>query len=461
MRAERDRGGHARRLAISAGRTNSRGLARAAPARGLASSLLLPPGMKEQGNTMSKMIRPSAPMTILIALTGAHAGCSLGGGSPTPSVSRRSGVTDNAITMNALTTNALTTHPDRLRELVESPLVDDSFKPGSSLGDALWDPSAQQVMEYLVSCALEPGQQLTWLPPSGQGPPIAPFTWEGSLGLCPQWREQGAAGDTACQELVSACLLARNSAFGTPVALSVRGFDTSGAYFGAGSVPVNGTPTPEHEVYRWREGAFYGNLFDPDALDPRLQVRVAHDPATGAVQVSYWHGSDASLTAQPVFDMNLSDYATVGRDVLIELRNQAHDRFMSEQWQGGQVVTYGKAFACWSPEWTQADAYFRRRLCAGPVGADRCLAKAVGACREVGALPGEQTFLCTVEHTPEAGYWDFDNCVENAGAAATWFYPITVFLREACDVVKEQDSCYRTDQQGPVYLTENRRIEQP
>ncbi len=87
---------------------------------------------------MSKLIRPFIPMTILTALAGLHAsGCSGPGESP-----RRSGVTDNAITMNALTTNALTTHPDRLRELLESPLVDDSFKPGTSLGDALWDPSA-------------------------------------------------------------------------------------------------------------------------------------------------------------------------------------------------------------------------------------------------------------------------------------------------------------------------------
>jgi hypothetical protein len=461
MRPERDRGDHGRLLAILAGRTNSRGWRVQRRRAGWHRACSFRRARRSE-DTMNTMIHPSTPVTVLIALAGLQAaGCSLGDSSP-PAVARRSGVTDNAITMNALTTNALTTHPDRLRELVESPLVDDSYKPGTSLGEALWDLSAQQVMEYLVSCALEPGQRLTW-PPSGQGPPFAPLTWEGELGLCPQWREHGVAADTACQELVSACLLARNSAFGTPVSISVRGFDTGGAYFGAGSVPVNGVMTPEHEVYHWREGAFYGNLFDPAALDPRLQVRVAHDAASGSVQVSYWHGSEASLTGQPVFDMNLTDYATVGRAVLIELRNQAHDRFMAEQWQGGPAVAYGKAFACWSPEWTQADAYFRRRLCAGPDGADRCLAKAVGACREAGGAPGEQTFLCMVEHTPDAGYWDFDDCVENAGASpSSWSYPITVFLREPCDVVIDQGSCYRTDQQGTgVYLTENRRNEQP
>jgi hypothetical protein len=459
MRVERDHGGHGRLPSISVGRTNSRGSARgsAGPRAGI--ELALEAGVKERGNTMSTMIRPSTPMTILTALASLHAsGCSAPGESP-----RRSGVTDNAITMNALTTNALTTHPDRLRELIESPLVDGSFKPGTSLGDTLWDPSAQQVMEYLVSCALEPGQRLSWPPASGPGSPIASITWEGELGLCPQWRhaEGGVAGDTGCQELVSACLLARNNAFGTPVPISVRGFDTGGEYFGAGSVPGNGAMSPEHEVYHWREGAFFGNLFDPAALDPRLLVDVVHDPASGGVQVSYWHGSPASLTEQSVFEMNLSDYATVGRDVLIQLRNEAHDRFMSEQWQGGQVVTFGKAFACWSSEWTQVDAYFRRRLCAGRDGAERCLARAVGACREGGAAPAAPTFLCTVEHTPETGYWDFDNCVENAGATS-WSYPITVFLREACDAVKDQDSCYRTDQpETSVHLAEHRRIEQP
>jgi hypothetical protein len=466
MRAERDHGDHGRPLA-NPGQVNGFAWfdARGRRIRGLASSLLLEAGMNQRGNTMSKQIAPSIPVTLLAALASLQAsGCPLSSTTPPdPEISGRSGVANNAITMNALTTNALTTHPERLRELIESPLVDDSFKPGSSLGDALWDPSAQQVMEYLVSCALEPGQRLSWPPPSSPGPPLAPMTWEGSLGLCPRWGQAagGVAGDAACQELVSACLLARNNAFGMPVQISLRGFDTSDEYFGAGNVLENDVLTPEHEVYHWREGAFYGNIFDPAALDPRLLVGVVHDAASGAVTVSYWHGNATNLTEQSVFQMNVSDYATVGREVLIQMRNEAHDRFMREQWQGGQIVTYGKAFACWSPEWTEVDAYFRRRLCAGSPGAEHCLARAVGACREGGMAPADPAFLCTVEHAPDMGYWDFDDCVENA-TSSSWSYPITVFLREACDVVREQESCYRTDQQGTgVYLAEHRRFEQP
>lgn len=377
-------------------------------------------------------------MTILTALAVHAAGCSKTTPlpTPTPGVPGRSGVTHNAITVNALTTNALTTNASNLQALVHSKLADGTFETGP-LSEALWDPSAQQVMKYLVSCALGPDQSVTWSPMSSVGVPPAETTWQGALALCPQWHEAGIAGDAACQELVSACLLARNNADGVEVQISLRGRDTDEQYFGSGEVVVGGAVYPEHELYRWREGAFYGNILEPGGLDRTLEVRVARAPEQ--VEVSYWRPSD-SLRLGTVFQMSTEAYTRSSAAERVALRAQGHEAFMNS-WQGGKTMAHHNAFACWSPEWSEAVAYFHARTCAGPAGKERCLAEPVGACRSSAVVPGAPELLCSAVHTPPDGHGDFDDC---AGAASSWRYPITVFLQESCAVVAS--ACQRLDQ---------------
>jgi hypothetical protein len=252
-----------------------------------------------------RTIRTSLSIAFLTALAGLHApGCSTPTPPPPPppdpDVSGRSGVTHNAITMNALTTNALTTNAANLQALIAGKLADASFETGN-LSEALWDPSAQQVMAYLVSCALSPSQSVTWRPAWSVGPPPPPTTWTGSLALCPQWHDDGVAADSDCQELVSACLLARNNAAGVEVAISLRGRDAAESYFGSSDVLVGDVVQPEHELYRWREGAFYGNILDPAGVDQTLEVRVDHDLAAGQVEVAYWRGADDTTTNKNKF----------------------------------------------------------------------------------------------------------------------------------------------------------------
>ncbi len=352
------------------------------------------------------------------------------------------GVTSNAITMNALTTNALTTNADRLAELLRSTLESGSFGPGTSLGEALWDPNAQQLMEYLVSCALPPGQKVTWQPPP-TNPPVAPVTWQGALNLCPQWHDGGVASDASCQELVSSCLLARNNAFGVAVPISIRGFDTNGGYFGGGTL---GNGRPEYEEFPWREGSFYGNMFLPGSLHRELQVEAMLDGSR--VKVVY-HVANSS-PQPPVFDMSVSDYADKSDAMRRDAREAGHRSF---GWQPSAepVVVYENAFACWSPEWNAGDAYLHQRVCAGPIGAQRCVATAVGACTESGVLPQAPGLLCQSLHEPSVGYFDFDDCAGTAGAAkAPWPFPITVFLRNPCAIIENSRLCARkdADQQG-------------
>lgn len=356
------------------------------------------------------------------------------------------GVTSNAITMNALTTNALTTNADRIAELLRSTLESDSFGPGTSLGEALWDPNAQQLMAYLVSCALPPGQEVTWQPPP-TSPPVAPVTWQGALNLCPQWRDGGVAGDASCQELVSSCLLARNNAFGVEVPISIRGFDTRGGYFGGGTLEDG---RPEYEAFPWREGSFYGNMFLPGSLHRELQVEAMHDGSR--VKVVYHLASDPS-PKPPVLDMSVREYAETSLDTRRAVREDGHQRFMRESWQPGNepVVAYANAFACWSPEWNAGDAYLHQRVCAGPIGAERCVAWAVGACAQSDVQPQAPGKLCQSLHEPSVGYFDFDDCAGTSAAAKTpWPFPITVFLRDRCAIVENPRLCARrdADQQG-------------
>jgi hypothetical protein len=351
------------------------------------------------------------------------------------------GVTSNAITMNALTTNALTTNADRMSELLRSELESDSFGPGTSLGEALWDPNAQQLMAYLVSCALPPGEEVTWQPPP-TNPPVAPVTWRGALGLCPQWRDRGVAGDASCQELVSSCLLARNNAFGVEVPISIRGFDTGGGYFGAGTLDDG---RPEYEAYPWREGSFYGNMFLPGSIHEGLRVEARR--AGSRVKVVYHL---AAAPPMPVFDMSVSDYAANSDAERRALREAGHRGF---GWPATDqpVVVYENAFACWSPEWSAGDAYLHQRVCAGPIGAQRCVAWAVGACTESDVHPQAPGLLCQKVHEPNVGYFDFDDCAGTAAAAKTpWPFPITVFLRDRCAIVEDPRLCARRDanQQG-------------
>lgn len=349
------------------------------------------------------------------------------------------GVTSNAITMNALTTNALTTNADRMSDLLRSALASDSFAPGTALGQALWDPNAQQLMAYLVSCALPAGQSVTW-EPLATSPPVA-ATWNGALGLCPQWRKGGVESDAACQELVSSCLLSRNNAFGVEVPISVRGFDTAGRYFGAGTLQDG---RPEFEAFPWREGSFYGNMFLPGSLDRELRVEAMLDGG-GHVKVVYHQARDSS--SRPILDVSVQEYAQAGAAARLQQRELGHQDFMRDHWRpSGPVVAYGNAFVCWSPEWNEGDAYLHRRVCAGPIGAERCVATAVGACTTSGVPPQAPGLLCQSVHQPNVGFFDFDDCAGTAAAAKVpWPFPITVFLRDRCAIVEDPRLCARSD----------------
>jgi hypothetical protein len=120
------------------------------------------------------------------------------------------GLAYNAISTNPIANAQVGTHALRA---VFGPAGD------SYLREQLRDVDAQRFMEYLVGCALDEGQSVTWVDPLTE----TVRQWEGDIGLCSEWAD--AAPSEACRRRVSACIVARSNALGKRVELSMRGED--------------------------------------------------------------------------------------------------------------------------------------------------------------------------------------------------------------------------------------------
>lgn len=107
--------------------------------------------------------------------------------------------------------------------------------------------AGQELLRYLVECALPAGRSIT------KGDPVhgGTITFDGFVGLAPAW-ETGAC-DEDCQEWVSACLLARTNALGQSVSIEL-----------VASHPAIGSRRTKPLTYLLEEAGFHGNLF----LDP-------------------------------------------------------------------------------------------------------------------------------------------------------------------------------------------------
>ncbi|WP_437989201.1 hypothetical protein [Sorangium sp. So ce145] len=153
-------------------------------------------------------------------------------------------------------------------------------------------------------------------------------------------------------------------------------------------------PAAEADVFGWREGAFYGNLWGNEPLHPRLRVGMNEVDEKGKFHPAPIAGEDS-----------------------------------------GQAI-YQHAFACTGEYWTDHAAYVGERLCAGAEGDVDCVATSVGACDE-SLLVAECPALhqCSVDDGGLVeGDRDFQQC---KGDGRTWRHPITVFLNHPSDVVRD------------------------
>ncbi|WP_437751424.1 hypothetical protein [Sorangium sp. So ce1389] len=130
------------------------------------------------------------------------------------------GVYANGLSAEALTRNALITNVRANPVMVNVPLATESYADiggEPELRFQLRHEPTREVMRYLVSCALEEGQSVSYTDTStGEE-----YRFPGEIGLCPQWAT-GAVGPK-CRQLNTACLLSRVNAMGRNVTLSMRG----------------------------------------------------------------------------------------------------------------------------------------------------------------------------------------------------------------------------------------------
>jgi hypothetical protein len=138
------------------------------------------------------------------------------------------------------------------------------------------DPNAVEFVKYAYSCAMPPGKHMT-LTINGEA-----VTFDGSLGLAPEWGEDNGSCNVECQRWVSACLLARTNAYGAHVEISLRAprslFQANGdidalertKYL---QIAEDADPTKdEATLFPLREGAYFGNIFESATASDGTQI---------------------------------------------------------------------------------------------------------------------------------------------------------------------------------------------
>jgi len=165
--------------------------------------------------------RPPPVTLVLLALACSGCGTALHDedGALSPSTQQSEIRIANSLTTQALVLNAISANIDSNQKLSQRSLQSlfDPVEGDMDTRRRLRDPNAQQFMSYLVGCALNEGDDITWFDPLTS----SVRTWSGQAGLCPDWAHSVPTPD--CLERVSSCLLARNNALGRRVELSMRG----------------------------------------------------------------------------------------------------------------------------------------------------------------------------------------------------------------------------------------------
>lgn len=116
-----------------------------------------------------------------------------------------------------------------------------SFNGLSSINGLMTNDPGRQTIKYLVRCALPAGDSLSKADQTGKV-----HVFPGQIGLAPQWKT--GACDTACQEAVSACVMAHVNATGRSVGLWL-------------DAPMPAIGWGRHNSYPMQESAFFGNIF--------------------------------------------------------------------------------------------------------------------------------------------------------------------------------------------------------
>jgi hypothetical protein len=141
------------------------------------------------------------------------------------------GLSGNGLSGNGLSGNGLSGNG-----LLMNPLKTGILTTGTMMNTT----DGRATMGYIVRCALASTKTIT---AKDSGGVSYPFT--GAIGVAPEW-ETGTCG-TACQERMSACLLAHVNTSGVHIPIWLDGEDAIG--------------WGQNTSYPYQEGSFFGNVF--------------------------------------------------------------------------------------------------------------------------------------------------------------------------------------------------------
>ncbi len=147
-------------------------------------------------------------------------GCIAAYGSGCGSAPPNEDIPMNGLSTRALAANLLSASWENSEIFVNRPLSVDAFSSIPALSAALGHQDTRTFLRYTLRCALAPSQSFHM---SG----VTPFgvSWtideKGVAGVCPEWAFSSA--DVACQQRVSACLLAENNPMNKHIPISLRG----------------------------------------------------------------------------------------------------------------------------------------------------------------------------------------------------------------------------------------------
>lgn len=417
-----------------------------------------------------------------------------------------------ALVLNAISTNATA------NALVASQALERSFgaRGDAYLAEQLFDADARHFMDYLVGCALNEGESITWK----ESVTGTSGKWEGKIGLCPEWRTEAPSEE--CLRRVSACIVARNNAFGVRVELSLRGEDARAPEkfdLEVKTRPVEYEPGTSLRVASFAECATARTSsqrdcgWTADALgqcEPGEAVRLgagntAPDQCAGGTVLGTSAGarmvlrvcegiagcddssnrklasSDGACGQQApavTFTCPASGYfnvmtapwdsTTTGQaEVQVEEETPAATGYrISEQQSflyregaffgtlfdpealGANVFVrngsvegkasvvagsvYKRMFSCYDSSWSRGEAYSTHRVCALPDSGENCAASVVGPCSDP-ETPDASVCALDDGYQVRQGDGDFEQCTDSH-ERTLWNEPVTVYLNGPCDL---------------------------
>ena len=151
---------------------------------------------------------------------------------------------ENGLAMNGLAMNGLAMNGLAMNGLATNGLASSSFNSWFQQNPEL----SNQVMKYLVRCAVAAGQTRTYTDSAG-----TTYTWYGNLGLAPTW-SGGSPATVAEQQVITGCLGSLVNKYVRSVNVSVLGADSAGQ-------PISYT-SAELADFSQREACFFGNVFN-------------------------------------------------------------------------------------------------------------------------------------------------------------------------------------------------------